>query len=128
MILVDTSVLVDYLRAPSDRVLEFFQTREAAICGVIRAETLAGVRNVQDAAKVAKGLDLFTLVPTPETIWDLVGHNAAALRGSGITVPFTDVLIATLAIENGLPLWTKDRHFQRIGGVLNSLAFFTEPT
>jgi predicted nucleic acid-binding protein len=116
-----------YLRSPSDRVLEHFQTQEAAICGVIRAEILAGVRNVQDAAKVAKGLDLFALVPTPETIWDVVGRNTAALRGRGITVPFTDVLIATLAIENGLPLWTKDQHFLRIGGILNSLAFFTEP-
>jgi hypothetical protein len=127
MILVDTSVLVDYLRFPSDRVLYLFQTYEAAICGVIRAEILAGVRNAQDAAKVANGLNLFELIHTPETIWDAVGQNAAALRGNGITVPFTDVLIATLAVENGLPLWTKDKHFQRLGNVMNSLVLFTVP-
>ncbi len=42
MILVDTSVLVDYLRLPSDRVLHLFEENEAAICGVIRAEMPAG--------------------------------------------------------------------------------------
>jgi predicted nucleic acid-binding protein len=43
MILVDTSVLVDYLRAPTDRVLQVLETHTAAVCGVIRAEILAGV-------------------------------------------------------------------------------------
>jgi predicted nucleic acid-binding protein len=44
MILIDTSVLVDYLRIPTDRTLRLFEETGAAICGVTRAEILAGAR------------------------------------------------------------------------------------
>jgi len=34
MILIDTSVLVDYLRSPTDDVLRLFEKNAAAICGL----------------------------------------------------------------------------------------------
>jgi predicted nucleic acid-binding protein len=127
MILVDTSILVDYLRQPSDEILNLFQTQKSTICGVIRAEVLAGVRDDREAEKVAHALDIFESIPIPETVWDIVGRNAALLRCQGIAVPFADMLIATLAIENKLTLWTKDLHFLRIRNILPTLALFSPP-
>ena len=38
MILVDTSVVIDYLRSADATLLALFQAHDAAICGVTRAE------------------------------------------------------------------------------------------
>ena len=126
MILIDTSVLIDYLRSPSDRVLRLFEEREAAICGVIRAEVLAGSRNPADIERIARSLDVLKHIEISERIWDRLGKNLAVLREAGVTVPFPDALIATLAMEHGVELWAKDTHFARIQQVLPALRLFRE--
>ena len=42
-------------------------------------------------------------------------------------MPFQDVLIATVAIENSAYLWSYDSHFVAIRGVLLGLALFDGP-
>ena len=127
MILIDTSVLVDYLRSPTDRALRLFEQNEAAICGVTRAEVLAGARKPADLDRIARSLDVLGQVGIAEGLWDVLGKNLSLLRAAGTTVPFADALIATLAIENGLELWTRDIHFARIQSVLTGLRLFQEP-
>ena len=127
MILVDTSVLVDYLRSPTDHALRVLEKNGAAICGVTRAEILAGARNPTDLDRIAGSLDVLEQVAVPEELWDLLGRNLSLLRAAGVTVPFADAMIATLAIENDLELWTRDAHFARIQGVLTKLRLFQEP-
>jgi predicted nucleic acid-binding protein len=63
----------------------------------------------------------------PESLWDDVGDNLAALRAAGITVPFADAVIATVAIANGVELWTRDHQFTLMQTVLTSLRLFQEP-
>ena len=128
MILVDTGVLVDYLRAPTDHALGLFEKNAAAICGVTRAEVLAGARNPADLDRIAASLDVLDQVAVAEELWDVLGRNLALLRGAGVTVPLADAMIATLAIENDLELWTRDAHFQRIQSVLTGLRLFREPS
>jgi predicted nucleic acid-binding protein len=127
MILIDTSVLVDYLRSPADRTLRLFEKNGAAICGVTRAEVLAGARNPTELDRIAQSLDVLTQVEIGEGLWDILGKNLSILRASRVTVPFADALIATLAIKNGLELWTRDMHFVRIQGILTGLWLFQEP-
>jgi len=124
MILIDTSVLVDYLRSPSDRVLRLFEEKEAAICGAIRAEVLAGARNPNDLERIARSLDVLKCV---EIMEDRLGKNLSFLRAAGVTVLFPDALIATVAIEHGIELWTNDSHFRRMAQVLPALRFFRAP-
>ena len=124
MILIDTSILVDYFRSPTDRMLRLFEDRTAAICGVTRAEVLAGARNPADLDRIAGSLDVLAQVFIVEEFWDLLGNYLSLLRAAGVTVPFADAMIATLAIENDLELWTRDAHFVRIQGVLTGLRLF----
>ena len=70
---------------------------------------------------------MFQLVSIPDALWDVVGDNLAALRSNGITVPFADVIIATVAIANDIELWTRDKQFQFIQSVLPQLRLFVEP-
>lgn len=61
---------------------------------------------------------MFAHLTIPETLWDRVGDHLATLRSAGVTVPFADALIATVAIENGIALWTRDSHFATIQNTL----------
>jgi predicted nucleic acid-binding protein len=73
-----------------------------AVCGVTRAEILAGARGGKDRQRLLLFLKRFQQVPTPESWWDLVGDNLAALNTCGVTVPIPDAVIATLGIENDI--------------------------
>jgi predicted nucleic acid-binding protein len=127
MILVDSGVLIDFLRTKDRRLAQLFQTLPVATCGVIRAEILAGARGVADRQRLIAFLAPFHVVPIQESIWDAVGDTLATLGGQAITVPLTDVLIATLAIANNLELWQRDHHFLDIQRVLPALRLFQEP-
>ena len=126
MILVDSSVVIDYSRKEA-KLLKLFLNLRLAVCGVVRAEVLTGSRSALERGKHIGILDSLTQISTPETIWDAVGDYAAALRAGGVTVPLPDVVIAALAIANGLELWTRDNHFKMIQLFLPALKLFQEP-
>jgi predicted nucleic acid-binding protein len=63
----------------------------------------------------------------PDALWTDVGTNAAFLRHRGLTVPFADVVIATVAVNAGMELWTYDNHFPLVQAVLPQLQLFQEP-
>jgi predicted nucleic acid-binding protein len=127
MILVDTSVLIAYLRTADSKLLSLFRSRPVAICGVTRAEILHGARSPAERANLLTFLNAFQLVPIPEPLWDVIGDNLATLRSAGFTIPFQDVIIATVAIEHDLELWTRDQQFTMIQPVLSRLRLFVEP-
>jgi predicted nucleic acid-binding protein len=127
MILAETTVVIDFLRTPTPRLLKIIQDNHAAICGVTPAEILAGAKAVPDFARYTAALSVFAIVAIPDAFWEALGRNLFTLRSSGLTVPFADALIATVAIENDLELWTHDAHFAMIQIVLPRLRLFVEP-
>lgn len=127
MTLVDTSVVIDYLRSGDTKLLGLFQSLPGAICGVTRAEVLHGARNPKDRARVLTVLNAFAQFPIPDSLWDAVGDLPAALRSAGVTVPFNDVMIAAVAVLSGVELWTRDNQFHLIQKVETRLVLFQEP-
>ncbi len=127
MILLDTSVLIDALRTGDPRFQQLFTAHGAAVCGVTKAETLYGARDAADYARLEAALALFPNVDFPESLWEQVGHNLFVLRTNGLTVPFPDVVIATLAIATDLELWTRDHHYPHIQRLIPTLKLFQEP-
>ena len=126
MILVDTSVIIDYSRGKDAKLMALLPTVSPAVCGVIRAELLCGARNAAHRANLLTLLATFHQIPIPESIWEEVGDHLAALRMAGVTVPFADVVIATVAIANGIELWARDAQFALIQRVLPALKLFQE--
>ncbi|OHC63779.1 MAG: twitching motility protein PilT [Rhodocyclales bacterium GWA2_65_20] len=117
MILVDSSVWIDYFRGaetPEVDLLDgMFGRTQLAVGDLIVAEVLQGVQDDREFNLVRKTLDAFTQI-------DLAGHDIAVkaarnfriLRAKGITVRKTiDSLIATRCIEDGLTLLHNDRDF-----------------
>jgi predicted nucleic acid-binding protein len=127
MILVDTTVIVDWLRGRDARLNALFPTLPVAICGVTVAEILHGARDPAHRTRLLTWLGTLPLVPIPEALWTAVGDHLAMLRSRGITVPFPDAVIATLALANDIEVWARDRHFLDIQKAIPSLKLFQEP-
>lgn len=117
MILVDTSVWIDYFRGrttPQAALLDHLLGRTPIAVGdLIAAELLQGVRDEREFDLLRSSLESFAHIP-------LVGYDLAvqaasnfrALRTLGVTVRKTiDVLIATRCIEDGLTLLHADHDF-----------------
>jgi predicted nucleic acid-binding protein len=127
MILLDTSVLVEYFRSPAGPLPDLFKTIRPTICGVVRAELLHGARNPSHMTQLRLAIDQLPQLHVPADIWDELGTNLCTLRLNGLTVPFADALLATIAIRAGAELWTYDRHHTLILNVLPKLRLFQQP-
>ncbi len=54
----------------------------------------------------------------PEAVWSRVADYRFALARGGFRAGLVDLVIATAALDSGLPLLTRDRGFQRIRTVV----------
>jgi predicted nucleic acid-binding protein len=88
---------------------------------------LRGGRGAADRQRLIIFLAPFHAIPTPESIWDLVGDNLSTLGAAGVVVPLPDALVATLAIENDLEIWARDPHFPTMQQYLPRLKLFQPP-
>ena len=117
MILVDSSVWIDYFRSAETSQVALLDSllgrSQLAVGDLIAAEVLRGVRDEREFKWVKKTLDAFDHV-------DLAGYDLAvraaenyrSLRAKGVTIRKTiDAIIATRCIENGLTLLHADRDF-----------------
>ena len=117
-VLIDTSAWIDFLRSDSgsagDMVADLIRLDSAYLTGPIIAELLHGVRGKKNASQ----LDLlFTTIPYLEIHqedWNVTGNTLHKLRGKGLAIPLTDVLIASVAIRNSMAILTLDKHFQHL--------------
>jgi len=127
MILVDTSILIAYVRGKEPKLTAALPTIPAAVCGIVRAELLCGARDAKHRQDLLTLLATFSQIAISEAVWDTVGDNSADLRGNGVTVPFPDAVLATLGIEHDLEVWSRDPHFVMMQKVLRGLKLFQEP-
>jgi hypothetical protein len=122
LILVDTSVWIDFLSSrPGSAGQELRRLIEegvaVAVTGVVVTEILQGLK--RDVKRIENYLSLFDLVEASgfETY-----QNAAALfrsaRSQGVSLTTTDVLIATIAVENGAAVFSLDRDFVRMAHIV----------
>jgi len=117
MIVVDTSVWVDYTRdleTPQTAWLEAELGRNRlAITDLILCEILQGVRDDKEYRETRETLFQLEIFPTGGTNLALAAvDNYRRLRKKGLTVRKTiDCLIATFCILNGHSLLHSDRDF-----------------
>jgi predicted nucleic acid-binding protein len=117
MIVVDTSVWIDYFRgivAPHTDLLDRELSKSRIIIGdLIMTELLQGFsveKNFQIAMQLMENLEYRDIVGRDMAI--AAAQNYRILRRKGITIRKTiDVLIATFCIENGAQLIHNDRDF-----------------
>lgn len=119
MIVVDTSVLIDHLRAN--------EHAQAALSGALKererlrgsmmtkVEVLAGMRDEEEEA-TRRLLDLLDWVPVTDPIAELAGEMARAYLPSHPGIDPVDYVIAATCEHLRAELWTRNtKHFPMLG-------------
>lgn len=121
MILVDTSVWIDFLqgrdtahRHTLHRLIE--EEEEICLTGIVLVEILQGIKVDKEAREIKDDLLAFPFYNPSEIDTYIEAANIyRQCMKNGKTVRKTiDCLIAAIAIENGLTLFHNDRDFSSI--------------
>ena len=117
MILVDTSVWVDYFNghssAQTDALDNALGMQDVIIGDLILTDVLQGFRHARHFRQALQLLQAFPMVTMvgPQLAIRSAEHSRA-LRGRGVTVRKTiDVMIGTYCMANNVPLLHADRDF-----------------
>jgi predicted nucleic acid-binding protein len=117
MMLVDTSVWIELLNGTLGSKLTEADLLDFVTCGPILQEVLQGLRD--DPASEALRESLLALPVLSDPVPIALFLSAAEIyrlgRAKGYTIrSSTDCLIAAIAIENGVPVWHKNRDFEAV--------------
>lgn len=119
-ILADTSVWIEFFKARSatGNTLEILiKENRVSTCGIVLFELTQGVKSDNEKKDI---LDVLTGLPYVEMntlLWQKAGELSASLKTKGLNLPFSDILLAAIAIEHNLSVFTLDKHFEQIAEV-----------
>jgi predicted nucleic acid-binding protein len=120
--LVDTSVWVSYFREAGskhgDLIDELVDENRVHINGIVFVELLIGARDSEDVDRLSQALAGLKFVPSDRESFRSAGRNGQALKIKGISVPLSDIIIATDCIDHGLVLIESDKHYATISAHL----------
>jgi predicted nucleic acid-binding protein len=121
MLMPDTCAWIDFFRGkqtPMAKTLERELLQgEVATCGVIVYELIQGIKNSNEEQLVLNALQAVTFLEMSAEHWIKAGRLSVALRKNGQTLPLSDLVIATLALDHDLLVLTVDSHFNAIAGL-----------
>jgi predicted nucleic acid-binding protein len=121
MVLVDTSIWVDFFRsrnfAHSMELANLLRSNQVLVIGVVIGEVLQGAQSDQEFIRVRDRLLVLPYVDETAENWASAGELGYRLRRQGITIGIIDLLIATLAMEHDAEVYSLDQHFQRVPGL-----------
>jgi predicted nucleic acid-binding protein len=122
MVLVDTSVWVEASRRRGDLAYKvglenLLDAYEACLCSPVRLEFLGGSHR-EERKKLGFWLECIPDRSATEAHWREAMRNAWRLRDQGHTLPWNDILIATMALELDMRVYAKDAHFQLMGQII----------
>ncbi len=122
MILVDTSVWVDFFRGAgspeADRLARAVDDEDVCLCGLILTEVLQGIRSGREHRRVRRLLDALIYLPMERRDYVLAADLYRAARAKGKRIRNTvDCIIAACAISHNVPLLQKDKDFLALATV-----------
>jgi len=122
MVLVDTSVWIEASRRDGELAYKvglenLLDAYEACWCSPVKLEFMGGARK-EDRNKLAFWFDCIPFRATEEAHWELARANAWRLRDRGHTLPWSDILIASMALDLNMRVYAKDKHFELMSAEL----------
>lgn len=121
-VLVDTSIWVEFFRGKNQKikthVSNLIKSQRACLAGVVMAELFHGVKTEQEVELLNETMGALDYFETKRSTWEKTGKILRNLRLKGVTLPLSDVLLATIAEENGCEILTSDNHFEKLDGII----------
>lgn len=119
MILVDTSIWVDHLRANDDMLAGLLDTGQVLMHPFVLGELALGhLRQRETVLRDLSNLPRATVATHPEAMHFIERH---ALFGLGVGL--IDVhLLASVRLTDGARIWTRDKHLGGVAGRLRLAA------
>jgi predicted nucleic acid-binding protein len=119
---VDTSVWISYFREGGsdlgDLIDELIDEERVHTNGVVLAELLTGARTPAELERLAAAMAGLRFVQSDRSSFESAGRNGYALKRKGLSVPLSDILIATDCVDHDLVLIETDRHYATIASHL----------
>ena len=117
MILVDTSVWVELLNGRLGEKLRPDDILQFATCAPVLQEVLQGLREASAREELREAFLALPVLsdPVPLRLYLEAAEIFRQGRRKGVSIRSSvDCLIAAIAIENGVPVWHRDRDFTAI--------------
>jgi predicted nucleic acid-binding protein len=117
MVLVDTTVWIDFFSArsyPHVKALEtlIINREDICICGIILTEVLQGIKRDNEFRRTRDLFGSLIFLPMRYSSFLRSAEIYRKLRRRGITIRKSlDCMIASIAIENEIPLLHNDKDF-----------------
>ena len=120
-VLLDTSVVIPYLKGDAAIRQQIQAIPILYLPMIVVGELYCGAYTSKHQARVLQEIKNFltgvVMLGQSETTAEYYGQIRAELAKAGTPIPENDIWIAALAREQGMPLVTRDAHFQRISGL-----------
>jgi len=122
--LIDTNIYSYALRGDTETILTLQQVAQIGISVISIGELLSGFRAGSKEKTNREQLKQFldtprvTLYNVTEQTADYYSLILDQLKANGTPIPTNDIWIAAIAFQHGLPVYTKDKHFSQIKGLL----------
>jgi predicted nucleic acid-binding protein len=115
--LIDTSAWILALRRGGSRVAreavgQAIAEGTAATTGIVMLEILSGAKTQKEFRELHEDMQALIQLETTQHTWEEASRLAYTLRRKGVTVPATDVLVMTVAVEGRCTLLHADQHFE----------------
>ncbi|HDZ23837.1 MAG TPA: PIN domain nuclease [Desulfobacteraceae bacterium] len=126
-VLVDTSIWIEYFNhrqsENGETVEDLLRKGRVVLTGIVVTELLQGAKLKNEFDAILNSILALPFLDATLNTWIEAGRIFYSLRKKGVTIPTTDVVLASLAKENQCLLFSLDSHFERIPG----LKLYPEP-
>lgn len=123
-ILIDTNIYSHAMRGDAEVIETLQQTAHIGISAISIGELLSGFKAGNKEKNNRQELNQFLDSPRVE-LYRIDEKTAEyyclildQLKNNGTPIPTNDIWIAAVAFQQGMPIYTKDRHFNKIKGLL----------
>ncbi len=124
MPVADTSFLIDIMRRDPGAIRTYEAYEEQGIAlsttAVTAMELYKGAyvsKDCRNVERVRTILELFTILPLDDTVYEAFGRIAAGLSLTGKPIGDFDEAIAAIVLCSDGGIITRDRHFEKIPGL-----------
>ena len=121
LVLVDTSVWIEYFRQKDDVVEKemdgLLRSGEVATAGLILAELRRGCRTPSQVKLMLEAMEPLPYLEIDRASWLKAGEIAVEADARGYRLEVGDCLIAAVVLREHCSLFTLDRDFSRIPGL-----------